>query len=138
MKVYYKKLTMPDGSKQDEHRYIIEQHLGRKLMRNEVVHHINGNIKDNRLGNLQVMSLSEHARLHQIGKSLTDSQKEKLRAYRLGKPFYATAKYTSADAEAVRRLYADGLAERRIEAITGINRRSVHGMIYGTVLCYRI
>lgn len=46
------------------HRHIMEEHLGRKLTYNEVVHHINGNKKDNRLENLTVMSRGEHARLH--------------------------------------------------------------------------
>lgn len=53
-----------DGLKYDEHRYLMEQHLGRKLDSKEVVHHINGDPRDNRLENLQVMSLSEHGRMH--------------------------------------------------------------------------
>lgn len=29
----------------DEHRYLVEQSIGRNLSRNEVVHHIDGNKK---------------------------------------------------------------------------------------------
>ena len=47
-----------------QHRYFMEQHLGRKLVDGEVVHHINGNIHDNRIENLEVMSVAEHLRLH--------------------------------------------------------------------------
>lgn len=42
----------------------MEQKIGRKLERNEIVHHINGNTRDNRIENLQLMTLSEHTKLH--------------------------------------------------------------------------
>jgi len=47
-----------------EHRLIMEDYLKRKLTSNEVIHHINGNTKDNRIENLQVLSNSEHSKLH--------------------------------------------------------------------------
>lgn len=47
-----------------EHRLVVEQHLGRSLQRDEVIHHVNGDKHDNRIENLQIMSQSEHAKLH--------------------------------------------------------------------------
>lgn len=53
-----------NGRKKLEHVYIVEQSLGRRLNRSEVVHHKNGDKTDNRIENLQVMTISEHMRHH--------------------------------------------------------------------------
>lgn len=47
-----------------EHIYLMEQHIGRKLKANEVVHHINEIRNDNRMCNLKLMTHGEHSRLH--------------------------------------------------------------------------
>lgn len=57
--------TKPSGTKYVlEHRYVMEQHLGRYLDPAEVVHHIDGNPSNNSLDNLQLFAnQSDHIRL---------------------------------------------------------------------------
>ena len=64
MTEYPYKQTKANGQKIDEHRLIMEKHIGRKLKRFEFVHHINGDRKDNRLKNLEIMTPKEHSVHH--------------------------------------------------------------------------
>ena len=49
------------------HRQVAERILGRKLRPGEVVHHINGDKRDNRPENLQIFaSQAEHTRWHNL------------------------------------------------------------------------
>lgn len=47
-----------------QHRVVMERKLGRILRKGEIVHHVDGNKKNNNPKNLRVMTQSQHARKH--------------------------------------------------------------------------
>lgn len=49
-----------------EHRLIVEKQIGRELHTWEIIHHINQNRLDNRIDNLQIVTMAEHRKLHKI------------------------------------------------------------------------
>ena len=49
-----------------EHRFNMEQKIGRLLTKDEIVHHINENKIDNRIENLQILTRSEHNKYHAL------------------------------------------------------------------------
>ncbi len=64
------KIVSVAGKEMYEHRHVMEQRLGRKLTEDEIVHHIDGVKGRNDPENLQVMTKSEHVKLHQDQKKL--------------------------------------------------------------------
>lgn len=59
----YVYICPPGGGKAVlEHRYLMEQHLGRKLTKQETIHHLNARKDDNRISNLAIVNNSEHPR----------------------------------------------------------------------------
>jgi endogenous inhibitor of DNA gyrase (YacG/DUF329 family) len=52
-----------------EYHLIMEKHLGRYLNDDEVVHHIDGDVTNNSIKNLQVLTRIAHARIHNKGEN---------------------------------------------------------------------
>lgn len=60
----YHEVRLSDGAIISEHRYVMEVALGRVLTTDEHVHHKDGNKHNNDIGNLELLTASEHAKHH--------------------------------------------------------------------------
>lgn len=106
---YPKKLS--NGKWRDAHRVVMEEYLGRPLDRCEVVHHLNGDITDYRLDNLDIMLLSAHTREHKQGRPIPKTRGE-------NSPH---AKLRNADVSKIKAMLRRGVVQKEIAAIYGVH-----------------
>lgn len=59
-------------------RVVMTSIVGRKLLKTEHIHHLNGNFKDDRPENLQIISPGEHNKHHKIGSSHNKETKTRI------------------------------------------------------------
>ena len=76
----YKKIKLKDGTTRDEHRLVMEEHLGRKLKSSELIHHKDENKRNNHISNLELTTRSEHATHNMRGRKLSSETIEKRKA----------------------------------------------------------
>lgn len=118
------------GKKMDEHRYIIEQYLGRKLIRNEVVHHKDGNKANNDIENLELTTLSEHTRQYQLGNVPSKETRQKISEALNGRKS-TNRKLDDGQVERIRELHNEGASNRKIAQMFGVNHQTINDLING-------
>lgn len=122
-----------DGVKHDYHRWLMEQELGRKLRSDEVVHHINENKLDNDINNLEVLSKSEHARLHAKPPYFTDEAYENSRKALIGHKA-SNRKLKKEDIEYIKEHYMPRdrtYGARALGRKYGVDRTTILGIVKG-------
>lgn len=60
----YRWITLDDGSEVMEHRNLMEEYIGRKLLYNEVVHHKDEDKLNNDIDNLEIQDRDKHTSNH--------------------------------------------------------------------------
>jgi hypothetical protein len=103
----------PDGPHYiREHVRIMEEHLGRELDTDELVHHLNGDKLDNRIENLQIISRSEHCTLHHSGENNVN------------------AKLNADKVREIRHRYAaGGVSQRQLASEFGVKQSAIWNII---------
>ena len=86
----------------------MEEHTGKPIPNNCVVHHINGKKDDNRLENLIIMKHDEHSRLHMSGSGSN------------------TARLSENDVIQIRNRYKNGESQVNLAKEYNITSQNVH------------
>lgn len=73
----YVEYTRGPNKGRSEHVVMIERRIGRRLIKGECVHHIDGDRSNNSIDNLALMTISGHARLHRREDALAGRRRER-------------------------------------------------------------
>lgn len=111
------------------HRIVIENYLGRILRNNEFVHHKDGNKTNNNISNLEVMTLSEHAKHHYYeriknGCGIIDYPRNCAKGKKT-----KCGKFDEKDIKNIRDLFSKGYKYKEIAQKYNVNSRNISNIV---------
>lgn len=110
----------------------MEQHLGRPLKRNEVIHHKDGNKRNNNINNLEVIMLDKHSKLHMTGRKLSDKTKNKIsNGYRVCGQKHYNSKLTEEQVILIRNLLEEGHGVRELGRLFNVGHQNISDIKLG-------
>lgn len=93
-----------------EHIVVWEQHNNKSVPKGYIIHHINENKSDNRIGNLQLMTAKEHRIYHNKKRVLSEETRKNISKSRIGKcTGNKNSRYKDIDALEMKKLVESGL-----------------------------
>jgi predicted DNA binding protein len=111
------RLRRPDGRRVWRYRLVMEEYLGRELKPTELVHHKNGDPSDDRLEDLELMTVGAHISLYQRG---------------IPRPNHPSTKLTSRQVAVIRKAYRSGkYTQAQLAQHFGVSRAMVSHIVNG-------
>ncbi len=109
-----------------KHVLEMELHIGRRLNKDEVVHHIDRNRLNNSIENLQLMTHGEHTALHNKEDPVSSATGRKIAV--------ANQKFSPEAIQKARQLVSGGLSQREVGLLLGMSQitvsRAVRNLTY--------
>jgi HNH endonuclease len=127
--MYTYKAIRINGKKIDEHRFVMESKIGKRLGFNRVVHHKDEDPRNNNIDNLEILSRAAHGRLHGTGRKLSLSAIELVR--NANQELRPNARLSVDQVLQIRKLLSNRVVVQRIAERFNIGKRTVYDIKAG-------